>query len=140
LKLNHPNEFEILTNTMVKYNFYKKDQYDLSYTDALIKLDPINRNKLTQIRYNAYYQPNVNHLKNQNEIKQFFKALKKYVEIINLESNQLWLSLDPNQILIFNNFRMLHGRSAFKGNRTLVTTYLPQDEWISKANILGVNK
>ena len=41
-------------------------------------------------------------------------------------------------MIIFDNFRMLHGRSEFVGNRTLVTSYMSQDEWISKAHILGV--
>jgi len=35
---------------------------------------------------------------------------------------------------------MLHGRNGFKGNRTLVTTYMPHDEWLNKANILGATK
>lgn len=56
------------------------------------------------------------------------------------KENHLWLSLNPDQVLIFDNFRMLHGRAAFVGNRTLVTSYMPQDEWLSKAHILGADK
>lgn len=50
LRKHHPKEFNILTNTMVKYNFFKKGEYDLRYTDAMIKLDPLNPNEFTQIR------------------------------------------------------------------------------------------
>ena len=61
------------------------------------------------------------------------------MEQVENPANHLWLSLEPNQVLIFDNFRMLHGRNGFKGNRTLVTSYMPHDEWLSKANILGAN-
>lgn len=80
----------------------------------------------------------VNHLKNKDEILNFYKALKVFVAQIEDPTNQLWLSLEANQVIIFDNFRMLHGRSEFVGNRTLVTSYMSQDEWISKAHILGV--
>lgn len=41
-------------------------------------------------------------------------------------------------MLMFDNFRLMHGRSAFKGNRALVTAYLSRDDWLSKASVLNV--
>ena len=84
-------------------------------------------------------QQNVNQLKNRNEFIDFYKALKAFITQIENKDNQIWLSLNPDQVLIFDNFRMLHARAAFSGNRTLVTSYMPQDEWLSKVRILGVD-
>lgn len=50
LRKHFPQEFEILTTTMVKYNFYKKGEFDLRHTDTIIKLNPLNKNEFAQIR------------------------------------------------------------------------------------------
>lgn len=50
LRKHFPKEFEILTTTMVKYNFYKKGEFDLRHTDTIIKLNPLNKNEFAQIR------------------------------------------------------------------------------------------
>lgn len=43
----------MLTNTMVKCNFKKQGEFDLSYTDNFIKLNPLNKNEFYQIRYES---------------------------------------------------------------------------------------
>ena len=71
-------------------------------------------------------------------MKSFHEALKKFIKILDDTDNHILIGLKPNQILIFDNFRLMHGRAAFKGDRKLITTYMPRDEWLSKAKVLNV--
>ncbi len=56
---------------------------------------------LDYFRYNAYNKLNVNHL-NKKEIIEFYKALQEFVKIIEDKKNNIWLSLNQNQIIIFD--------------------------------------
>lgn len=71
-------------------------------------------------------------------MKDFHEAMKEFIKLLDDSSNHILIGLKPNQILIFDNFRLMHGRAAFKGNRQLITTYMPRDEWLSKAKCLNV--
>jgi hypothetical protein len=50
LKKTNPVAFNILINTHVQAEFYKKGEYDLKYTDPLIKLNALDGDFL-QIRF-----------------------------------------------------------------------------------------
>jgi trimethyllysine dioxygenase len=92
--------------------------------------------KRTNCRFNAYDTLNVTHLEAE-EIVRFYSALKDFLQILDSKANQIWIPLMQNQILVFDNFRLLHGRSQFKGNRSLITAYISRDDWLSKAHIMG---
>ena len=49
LKELKPRSFETLSKLSVQAEYFKKDQFDLRYTDPLIKLNPID-GQLMQIR------------------------------------------------------------------------------------------
>ena len=67
---------------------------------------------------------------------EFYKAVREFVQILDDQKNCTWISLKQNQIVIFDNFRLLHGRAGFNGDRTLITTYMPRDEWLSNARLM----
>jgi len=134
LKQQDPKAFEVLTNTHVQAEFFKKGEYDLRFSDPLIKLNPFD-GELMQIRFNPYYHLNVSYLDMEKMIE-FYRAIKKFVQILEDRKNCTWIGLEQNQIVIFDNFRLLHGRAGFNGDRTLITTYMPRDEWLSKARLM----
>lgn len=78
---------------------------------------------------------NLTHL-SHDEIGRYYKAIKNLAKIIENKQNELWIGLKPSQILIFDNFRLLHGRSGFKGHRELITSYISRDDWLSKSEVL----
>lgn len=109
----------------------RKQSHQCSYSAPIIQENKTN-DSLYQIRYNPYNRCIPNHL-TYDDILRYYEAIKKFGQIIEDESNELWIRLEPGQMLIFDNYRILHGRSAFTGNRELLTAYLPRDEWRSKA-------
>ena len=45
----------------------------------------------------------------------------------------LKFKLRPGRLLLVDNWRVLHGRTAFIGRRELCGCYLPRDDWLNKA-------
>ena len=41
--------------------------------------------------------------------------------------------LSADTMLVFDNWRILHGRTAFRGERKLVGCYVPYEDWVAKA-------
>jgi trimethyllysine dioxygenase len=78
-----------------------------------------------------------NHL-SYNETIHYYQAIKRFAKIIQDSKNELWMNLKKDQIVIIDNFRILHGRSGFSGDRVLLTAYAPRDEFISKARLMEI--
>ena len=80
----------------------------------------------------------MNYLSYENTIK-YYRAIKRFAEIIENNENEFWYQLKNGELLFFDNFRILHGRSQFVGERKLLTAYIPHDDWLSKASVLNVD-
>lgn len=80
---------------------------------------------------------NLNHL-NKEQMEKFYKAMQNLVKIIQNPKNEHWIGLKTDQVLVFDNFRLLHGRSAINGKRTLVTAYCSRDDWVLKCSQLDI--
>ncbi|SPQ21192.1 9df8b3d9-3dc7-48d4-b94c-25275bb52e7b [Thermothielavioides terrestris] len=62
----------------------------------------------------------------------WYKAARRWNELLSREDFQLWLQLEPGKVLIFDNWRVLHGRSAFTGIRRICGGYINRDDFISR--------
>ena len=71
-----------------------------------------------------------------NVVGQFYESVHEY--LITLNTTTKWMKLGPGTIIFFDNWRILHGRSAFTGNRQFATIYIGRSDWRSKAKVLGV--
>ncbi|KAJ5611666.1 Trimethyllysine dioxygenase [Penicillium herquei] len=66
----------------------------------------------------------------------WYNAARRFNEILNEESRQIWTQLEPGTALIFDNWRMLHGRSEFTGKRRMCGGYVNNDDFISRLRLL----
>ncbi|KAJ5774504.1 hypothetical protein N7457_009400 [Penicillium paradoxum] len=88
---------------------------------------------LYQIRWNNYDRaPKVNWT--AVEQSSWYRAARHYNEI--LKSKEMWTKLEPGSALIFDNWRMLHGRSQFTGKRRMCGGYVNNDDYISRLRLL----
>lgn len=53
----------------------------------------------------------------------WYNAAAKWDEVLRRKRLEYWFQLKPGRTLIFNNHRVLHGRSAFKGLRRICGGY-----------------
>lgn len=62
----------------------------------------------------------------------WYAAARKFDEILKRDDMQYWAQLEPGRPLIFDNWRVLHGRSAFTGKRRMCGGYINHDDFISR--------
>ncbi|UZJ53068.1 hypothetical protein CBS101457_002388 [Exobasidium rhododendri] len=72
----------------------------------------------------------------EDQVLPFYDALKKWHETLTHSDSEYWSQLQPGTSLIFDNHRVLHGRSAFTGNRRLCGAYVQHDDYRSRLAIL----
>ncbi|KAI1342059.1 trimethyllysine dioxygenase [Xylariaceae sp. FL0016] len=73
------------------------------------------------VPFNPWYQPD-----------EWYKAARKWNEILRRKSVEYWFQLKPGNLLIFDNWRVLHGRAAFTGIRRICGAYINRDDFISR--------
>jgi len=96
-------------------------------------------NELYQIRYNNDDRSTLSQLTSE-EIELFYDSLRKWNEILVDKENEYWIQLGPGRVLIFDNWRVLHGRAGFTGHRRLIGAYLNWDDYRSKLKISCISR
>ncbi|KAK4148191.1 PhoD-like phosphatase-domain-containing protein [Dichotomopilus funicola] len=65
-------------------------------------------------------------------VQDWYAAAAEYNRIVNNPSFQYRFRLQPGQVLFFDNWRVLHSRTAFSGSRRVCGGYLNRDDFISR--------
>ncbi|KAL1606953.1 hypothetical protein SLS59_002652 [Nothophoma quercina] len=79
------------------------------------------------------------------EVETWYDAARKFDALLTKKENEYWEQLTPGRVLVFDNWRILHGRSSFTGKRRICGGYINRDDWMSRykmdkwgqANVLG---
>ncbi|KAK2590187.1 hypothetical protein QQS21_012138 [Conoideocrella luteorostrata] len=66
------------------------------------------------------------------DVDEWYKAARRWDSILRRKQNEYWFQLTPGRVLIFDNWRVLHGRSAFEGLRRICGGYINRDDFISR--------
>ncbi|KAA1083448.1 hypothetical protein PGT21_008817 [Puccinia graminis f. sp. tritici] len=91
--------------------------------------------ELTIIRWNPDDRLPLNP-RSAGRVKQLYLAFREWQKIIKSEQMELWTQMKMGQALIFDNHRVLHGRSSFKGSRRLCGGYVNGDDYRSRLRSL----
>ncbi|KAK2602424.1 hypothetical protein N8I77_008958 [Diaporthe amygdali] len=62
----------------------------------------------------------------------WYNAASKWEQILRGKELEYWFQLKPGTIVIFDNHRVLHGRSAFTGLRRICGGYISMDDFVSR--------
>ena len=103
-------------------------------TFPIIRLDP-DTGHLLQIRFNnddrsVLSFPGIKSAGEQVEL--FYAALQEWSKLLKSKENELWVKLEPGQVVIMDNWRVLHGRASFTGFRRMVGCYIGYDDFQSR--------
>jgi len=63
---------------------------------------------------------------------EWFEAARLWNSIIKNAQNEYWEQLVPGRPLIFDNWRVMHGRSSFTGKRRICGGYVNRDDFVSR--------
>ena len=125
LKKENPEFYKILTQVKVKFKFIDKDVV-LENWSPLIEL---NRDEcFKQVRFSPRldYVPIID----KEKLDLYYKARKKLSEMFNSEKYKIQFKLQSKDLIIIDNYRLLHGRTAYKvneGERFLQGCYIDYD-------------
>lgn len=133
LKECDPESFEFLCSTALPAQYYEPGNYN-KILDTMIKIDPSTK-EICQVRINNYDR-DVLTCMSYDDVEKFYKSLLSFMSIIKNPENELWFKLTPGNLIVINNWRVLHGRSSFSGSRTMATSYMCMDDVSGKLRAL----
>ena len=125
LKKNHPDYFKVLNEIKVKFKFIDKDVV-LEDWSELIKLNDDGTFKQVRFSPRLDFVP----ILNKDQLDLYYKARKKLSEMYNSKKYRIEFKLEPKDLIMMDNYRLLHGRTAYEineGNRFLQGCYIDYD-------------
>ena len=85
--------------------------------------------KLRQVSFNNYDRAP---FRVEDELmQQFYRALRYFDQLANDESMQWRRVLAPGEMIVFDNWRLLHGRTAYAGQRKMAGCYVNREDYES---------
>ncbi len=125
LKKEHPSFFQILTEIKVRFQFID-DNVVLEDWAEMIKLDENGRLKQVRFSPRLDFVP----LMDKEKLELYYAARNKISEMYNSEKFRIEFKLKPGDLLMMDNYRLLHGRTEYnanEGNRFLQGCYIDYD-------------
>lgn len=118
-----PDPFEVLSTVAVPGQ-YIGDGAHLMSARPVFRHDHTGR--LVQVSFNNYDRAPF--LLDEDDMVAFYDALRLFEEIANEPSMQWRHVLQPGEALLFDNWRVLHGRAAYTGLRRMCGGYLNRED------------
>ena len=125
LKNQNPDFYKILTEVKVKFKFIDKEVV-LEDWSELIKLNEDKTFKQVRFSPRLDYVP----MLDKDKLDLYYKARKKLSEMYNSDKYRVEFKLAPKDLLMMDNHRLLHGRTAYEtseGKRFLQGCYIDYD-------------
>jgi trimethyllysine dioxygenase len=67
-----------------------------------------------------------------DEVGAWYEAARRFDALLKSKRNEYWEQLTPGRVVVFDNWRVLHGRSSFTGKRRICGGYINRDDWMSR--------
>ena len=133
IKKDNKELFDILSTINVKGS-YIGDGVFLEAERPIFNLN--SKKELFQVSFNNYDRAPFRFEKDLT-IK-FYEAIRTFDLMANSKEYQWRHILKPGELLIFNNWRVLHGRSSFDGTRKISGCYINKEDFDSSCKMNGI--
>jgi gamma-butyrobetaine dioxygenase len=134
LRATDPASFQCLASTPVPF-LYQSADADLYSEKPLIRLD--ERGRVAAVHYNSR---SISSLRLPPvETTDFYRAYRHFAKLLREPRFQVRMKLGNGDLVVFDNQRALHGRTAFSSARHprhLQGCYLTRDSVLSEAGLL----
>ncbi|WP_422366149.1 TauD/TfdA family dioxygenase [Pelagibius sp.] len=135
MRAEEPELFRVLSEVPVPGRYIDTRQH-LRAERPAIRLD--GQGRLLQVSFNNYDRAPF--WLGADRMKAFYRAYKSFHDRIVERDNWLTVPLRPGMALIFDNWRLLHGRMAYSGKRTFCGCYHNHEDFESALRNLGWSK
>ncbi len=134
LRAEAPDEYDTLTRQPVRFRFQDVDT-DLTAEFPILALNPLG--ELIAVHYNnrspePFDMPPA-------IVEAYYAAYRHFVDLLESPAYQVRFKLEPGDLFIVDNLRVLHGRTGFSaaGQRHLQGCYADRDSLRSKLAVLN---
>lgn len=131
LRRQYPSAFEVLSRVVVQ-SHYLEPGIHLTAERPVIRLD--QDGDVEQVSFNNYDRAPFR--LPPTEEMEFYRAYAKFHELLNDRETWLVIRLDPGDALLFDNWRILHGRMAYAGRRVFIGCYHNREDFESRRRVL----
>ena len=125
LKKDFPEYYKILTEVKIRFQFIDESVILEDWAE-MIQLDENSNFKQVRFSPRLDFVP----LIDKEKLDLFYSARKKISELYNSENFRIEFKLLPGDLLMMDNYRLLHGRTTYdanEGNRFLQGCYIDYD-------------
>jgi gamma-butyrobetaine dioxygenase len=129
-----PEAFALLSTIPIPYRFTDRD-YDIRVYRPLIGLD--ERGRLFDVRFSAHLMDAFD--MESETMVDYYRAFRFFMAGTRDPSNMIAFKLGAGEMVVFDNRRVLHGRTAFDpstGHRLLCGFYIDRGEFDSRIRML----
>uniref|UniRef100_A0A8C6T1M4 gamma-butyrobetaine dioxygenase n=1 Tax=Neogobius melanostomus TaxID=47308 RepID=A0A8C6T1M4_9GOBI len=139
LKAEDPQAFHSLSSLSIDFTDTGTDYCAFRLQAKHRVIDVNAEGNVTRINLNNATRDSVLDLPLE-QVQPFYRALRALEDMMNREENMATLRMEPGDIMTFDNWRLLHARTAFVSHldrpRFLEGCYLDWDEVMSRLRIL----
>ncbi|WP_052384028.1 TauD/TfdA family dioxygenase [Litchfieldella xinjiangensis] len=132
-----PEAFQVLSETPVDFRFQDETQ-DIAVRAPVIECDA--HDHVVEVRFNNWIRDTLR--LPEHMMDAWYEAYRRFWRLLHDPRHLIEFSLEPGQMITFDNRRVLHGRRAFDpntGRRHLQGTYLDRDMLESRLRVLARN-
>ena len=125
LKNKHPEFYKVLTEVKVRFRFIDREVI----LETIAPLIELHEDKsLKQVRFSPRldYVP----ILEKEKLDLYYQARKKLSEMYNSNKYRIEFKLEPKDLIMMDNYRLLHGRTSYEtkeGERYLQGCYIDYD-------------
>lgn len=131
LRRDHPAAYEILSRVEIPGQYIGDGAYLVARRPVLRHDDAGN---LVQVSFNNHDRAPF--ALPEAEMSELYEALGLFAGLIRDRANQYAFGQREGDMVIFDNWRLLHGRLAFEGQRHMVGCYLNREDFESRMRML----
>lgn len=139
LRERSPEKFELLAHVPIKHDNVENTGGHINHMRGigpLLEVYPWNK-ELYMIRYNNYDRSVINTVPH-DVVQRWYVAHRELTKEMRQPQNELWIKLNPGTVLFIDNWRVMHGRESFTGQRHICGCYMTRDDVLSTARGLGL--
>ncbi|XP_053276686.1 LOW QUALITY PROTEIN: gamma-butyrobetaine dioxygenase [Pleuronectes platessa] len=139
LQREDPEAFRTLTSTQVDFTDMGRDYCDFLLQSKKHIIDVDRKGRVERINFNNATRDSVLDLP-VHQVQPFYRGLKAFTDLMNRPENVVCYTMEPGEVVTFDNWRLLHGRRSYvsrpDSSRHLEGAYLDWDEVMSRLRLL----
>ncbi|CAF0769215.1 unnamed protein product [Adineta steineri] len=136
-----PNAYRILSHIPIpSHSSGNKETFIQPSMPRSIFTHDNSTGQLQQIRWNNEDRSIMDQWSDPDDVTLFYDAIRKWNEILTRKDGEIWEQLRPGRAVIFDNWRVLHGRSAFTGHRRMCGGYINRDDYVSRLRLTNLGR